>query len=192
MHSYELDGRGKIAIVLAAASVLLVWFSDVMLRYLGIEPRWWLSLPSFGGIYCVLHWLFDHYLWRWGALDKMRLARVPNLNGQWTGEIRSSYIPDGKPLRVSVLIRQRWSKLIIRLDAARSRSHSVSATLRVSDLPYPTLDYMYVNEPSPDARETMNAHRGTAMLELKGGVLTGEYYTGRGRREIGTIQLRRE
>ena len=87
---------------------------------------------------------------------------------------------------------QRWSKLIIRLDATSSRSHSVSATLRVGDLLYPALDYMYVNEPLLNALETMNAHRGTAMLELRGGVLAGEYYTGRGRREIGTIQLRRE
>ena len=192
MHSYELDGRGKVAITLAASSVLLVWLLDVMLGYLGIEPRWWLSLPSFGGIYATLHWLFDRYLWRWGVLDKIGLARVPNLNGRWTGEIQASYIADEKPLQVSVLIRQRWSKLVIRLDAARSRSHSVSATLRVSDLPYPTLDYMYVNEPSPNALETMHAHRGTAMLELRGGDLKGEYYTGRDRREIGAIQLRRE
>ena len=192
MHSYELDGRGRVAITLAAASVLLVWLSDVMLRYLGTEPRWWLSLPSFGGIYCVLHWLFDHYIWRWGWLDKIGFVRAPNLNGRWTGEIQSSYVPDGKPLQVSVLIRQRWSKLTIRLDATRSRSRSVSATLRVNVLPYPTLDYMYLNEPLPNALETMNTHRGTAMLELKDGVLEGEYYTGRGRREIGTIQLRRE
>ena len=192
MHSYEVDGRGRVAITLAAASVLLVWLLDVMLGYLGIEPRWWLSLPSFGGIYCALHWLFDHYLWRCAVLDKIGLVRVPNLNGQWAGEIQSSHVPDGKHLPVSVLIRQRWSKLIIRLDAARSRSHSVSATLRVNDLPYSTLDYMYVNEPLPNALETMNTHRGTAMLELKDGVLEGEYYTGRGRREIGTIQLRRE
>ena len=192
MHSYELDGRGKIAIVLAAASVLLVWLSDVILRYLGIEPRWWLSLPSFGGIYGALLWLFDHYLWRWGVLGKIGLARVPNLNGQWTGEVRSSYVPDGAILSVRVLIRQRWSKLAIRLEATQSRSDSILARLRTGDVVHPTLDYMYVNEPSPDALETMHAHRGTAMLELKDGVLEGEYYTGRGRQEIGTIHLRRE
>ena len=192
MHSYELDGRGRVAIVLAAASVLLVWLSDVMLRYLGIEPRWWLSLPSFGGFYGVLHWLFDHYLWRWGVFGTVGLARVPNLNGQWTGEVRSSYVPDGATLSVRVLIRQRWSKLAIRLEATQSRSDSIFARLRTGDVVHPTLDYMYVNEPGAGSQETMHAHRGTAMLELKDGALEGEYYTGRGRREIGTIQLRRE
>ena len=43
-----------------------------------------------------------------------------------------------------------------------------------------------------DAQGTMHTHRGTAMLELKGSVLEGDYYTGRDRREIGTIELRRE
>ena len=37
MHSYELDGRGKVAIALAVASVLLVWMLDVMLSFLGIR-----------------------------------------------------------------------------------------------------------------------------------------------------------
>ena len=154
MHSYELDGRGRVAITLAAASVLMVWLLDVMLSSLGIEPRWWLSLPSFGGFYGVLHWLFDRYLWRCAVLDKIGLARVPNLNGLWVGEIQSSYNPSGEPFQVSVLIRQRWSKLVVRLDATSSRSHSVSATLRVSDLAYPTLDYMYVNEPLPNPQST--------------------------------------
>ena len=108
MHSYELDGRGKVAITLAATSVLLVWLLDVMLGFLGIEPRWWLSLPSFGGFYGLLHWLFDRYLWHCVVLGKIGLVRVPSLNGQWTGEIQSSHIPDGTPLQVSVLIRQRW------------------------------------------------------------------------------------
>ena len=82
MHSYELDGRGKVAIALAVASVLLVWMLDVMLSFLGIEPRWWLSLPSFGSFYGVLHWLFDRYLWRCAALDRIGLVRVPNLMGE--------------------------------------------------------------------------------------------------------------
>ena len=192
MHSYELDGRGKVAIALATVSVLLVWLLDVLLNTVGIEPRWWMSLPSFGGFYVMLHWLFDHYLWRCAVLNKLGFVKAPNLNGTWTGEVRSSYVADVPPFPVSVLIKQRWSKLTIRLEAAYSTSHSVSATFRAGDLAFPILDYMYVNEPGSDAQETMHAHRGTAMLELKGMVLEGDYYTGRGRQEIGTIQLRRK
>ena len=192
MHSYELDGRGKVAVALAAGSVLLVWLLDVALGAVDFEPQWWLSLPSFGGFYGILYQSFDHYLWKWAVLRKLRLVSVPNLNGRWSGEVRSSYVSDVPSLPVSVLVRQRWSKLVIRLEAAHSRSHSVSATLRTRDLAYPTLDYMYRNEPKADAQGTMHTHRGTAMLELKGSVLEGDYYTGRDRREIGTIELRLE
>ena len=43
MHSYELDGRGKVVVVLAAGSVLLVWLLDVALGAADFEPQWWLS-----------------------------------------------------------------------------------------------------------------------------------------------------
>ena len=159
MHSYELVGRGRVAIALAVVSVLLVWLLDVLLNTVGVEPRWWLSLPSFGGFYGMLHWLFDHYLWRCAVLDKLGFVKASNLNGTWTGEVRSSYVMEASALPVSVHIKQRWSKLTIRLEAAHSTSYSVSATFRAVDLVYPTLDYMYVNEPRPAAEGTMHAHR---------------------------------
>ena len=56
------------------------------------------------------------------------------------------------------------------------------------DLPNPELHHLYVNEPHPTAPDTMNAHRGTATLRLKGAVLEGDYYTGRGRLEIGALK----
>ena len=192
MHSYELDGRGRVAIALAVFSVFLVWLLDMSLNAVGFEPDWWLSLPSFGGFYGILHRLFDQYLWRCAALKKLGLIRVPDLNGEWTGGIRSSHVPDGETIPVRVLIKQRWSKLAVRLEATHSSSDSVMARLSTGDVVQPTLDYMYVNEPGAGAWETMHAHRGTAMLEFKDGVLEGDYYTGRDRREIGTIRLQRK
>jgi len=55
------------------------------------------------------------------------------------------------------------------------------------------LIYEYINEPCGDAAETMHAHRGIAFLRLSGGgeQLEGGYYSGRGRTNYGTIQLRR-
>ena len=191
MHSYELDGRRRVAIALAVVSVFLVWLLAESLNAVGFEPDWWFSLPSFGGFYGILHRLFDQCLWRWAALGKLGLIRVPDLNGEWTGEIWSSYAPGGETTLVRVVIRQRWSKLAVRLEATHSSSDSVMARLKTGDVIHPTLDYMYVNEPVAGATETMHAHRGTAMLEFKDGVLEGDYYTGRDRREIGTIRLQR-
>ena len=191
MHSYELDGRGRVVVALALVSVILVWLLDMSLNAVGFEPDWWLSLPSFGGFYGAVYWLFDQFLWRWAALGKFGLIRVPDLNGEWTGEIGSSHTPGNQTISVRVTIKQRWSKLGVRLHATQSRSDSVMARLKTSDVIHPTLDYMYLNEPAASALATMHTHRGTATLVLKDGVLKGDYYTGRDRGEFGTIRLQR-
>ena len=157
---------GRVAIALAVVSVFLVWLLDMSFNAIGFEPDWWVTLPSFGGFYGILHGLFDRYLWRWAPLGKLGLIRVPDLNGEWTGEIRSSYVSGGETVPVRVIIKQRWSNLVVRLEAIHSKSDSVMARIKTGDVVHPTLDYMYVNEPEAGARETMHAHRGTAMLEL--------------------------
>ena len=189
MHSYELEGRGRVAVALAIASILMIWLLHVVLNAIDFEPQWWLSVPSFAGCYSSLYWLFDRYVWRLGLLRKLKLIQLPDLNGKWVGEVESSYSQDSHAHSVSVVIVQRWSKMLVRLETGNSRSHSVMASLRTIDLPNPELSYQYVNEPKSNAPGTMEMHRGTATLELIGSGLEGDYYTGRGRREVGTIKL---
>ena len=172
-------------------SVLLVWVFHVGLGAIDFEPQWWLSVPSFAGCYSGLYWLFDRYVWRLGLLRKLGLIQLPDLNGKWVGEVESSYGQDGRTHSVSVVILQRWSKMVLRLETEHSRSHSITASLRTIDLPTPELSYQYVNEPKSNAPGTMEMHRGTATLELTGYGLEGDYYTGRGRGEVGTIKLTR-
>lgn len=191
MHPYEIEGRGRIAIALAVASILLIWLLHVVLDAVDFDPQWWLSVPSFAGCYSGLHWLFDRYVWRLGLLRKLKLIQLPDINGKWAGEVESSYSPDGSAHLVSVVIMQRWSKILVRLESEHSRSRSIAASLRTADLPNPELSYQYVNEPKPNAPGTMEMHRGTATLELTGSGLEGDYYTGRGRGEVGTIKLSR-
>ena len=189
MHPYEVEGQGKVVVTLAAASILLVWLIHVGLDSFDFEPQWWLSVPSFAGCYSGLHWLFDRYVWRIGLLRKLKFIQLPDLSGRWNGEVKSSYSQDGRTDSVSVVILQRWSKILVRLESEHSRSRSITARLRTSDLPNPELSYQYVNEPKPNAPRTMEMHRGTTTLELTGYGLEGDYYTGRGRGEVGTIKL---
>ena len=191
MHSYETEGRGKVVVAIIAVSVLLVWLLHVGLAATNFEPRWWLSVPSFAGCYSVLYWLFDRYLWRLGLLRRLRLFRLPDLNGTWDGVVESSYNPDAGAHRVSVVIVQHWSKIVLRFETEHSRSTTTTGRLRTGDLPNPELSYQYVNEPKPNAPVTMEMHRGTATLELTDFGLEGDYYTGRGRGEVGTVELRR-
>ena len=191
MHSYEVEGRAKVVVSLAVASMLIVWLLHVVLDAIDFQPQWWLSVPSFAGCYSVLYWLFDRYVWRLGLLRRLKLFQLPDLDGKWVGEIESSYSQDGRAYSVSVVILQRWSKVLVRLETEHSRSRSVAATLRTIDLPNPELSYQYVNEPKPNAPGTMEMHRGTATLELIGSSFEGGYYTGRGRGEVGTVTLSR-
>ena len=160
-------------------------------RAIDFEPQWWVSVPSFAGCYSGLYWLFDRYVWKLGLLRKLRLIQMPDLNGNWVGEVESSYSHDGSAHSVSAIIAQRWSKMVLRFETEHSRSNSTTACLRTSDLPNPELSYQYVNEPKPNAPATMEMHKGTATLELIGSCLEGDYYTGRGRGEVGTVKLRK-
>ncbi len=191
MHPYEVEGQRKVVVALAAASILMVWLVHVVLDVIDFNPQWWLSVPSFAGSYSGLYWLFDRYVWKLGLLKKLNLVPLPNLNGKWVGEVKSSYNQGGIAQSVSVVILQRWTKMLVRLESEHSRSLSIAARLRTDDLPNPELSYQYVNEPKSNAPVTMEMHRGTATLELTGSGLEGDYYTGRGRGEVGTIKLRK-
>ena len=179
------------AVSLAVASILVIWLLHVVLDVVDFQPDWWLSVPSFAGCYSGLHWLFDRHVWRLALLRRLNLVQLPDLNGEWVGEVESSYSRDGRAHLVSVVILQRWSKMVLRLETEHSRSHSVTASLQTSDLPHTRFSYQYVNEPKSSAPDTMAMHRGTANLEVIGSALEGDYYTGRGRGEVGTIRLRR-
>jgi len=192
MHSYELEGRGKVVVALGVIGVFLVWFVDVGLTAVKFDPQWWLSVPSFAGFYSALYWLFDRHVWGWRVLGKLGLVQVPNLNGVWTGSVRSSYDDYKSNYPVTVVIRQRWSQITVRLDTDQSQSRSLAATFRVVDLPCPELSYLYMNEPNPGASAAMNSHRGTVDLEFRENALEGHYYTGRGRMTNGIMSLTRE
>ena len=190
MHSYEADGRTRVIIALAAVSVLLAWLLNAGLDSVDVQLSWWIDAPSVAAFFSAAYWAFDRYVWRLDVLRKIGFVHVPNLDGKWNGEVKSSH-GDGSSQPVSVVIYQRWSKMVIRLDTEQSRSHSTLAAIKTDDAIAPDLTYLYFNEPRPDAQGTMEAHRGTAQLELSGEALVGIYYSGRGRREMGTIALKR-
>ncbi|MCY4436194.1 MAG: hypothetical protein OXE05_02530 [Chloroflexi bacterium] len=192
VHPYQADSREWVLVSLAIVSVLLVWLLDVGLDSISFEPPWWISAPSFVGIYTLLYKVFDLHLWRLGLLRSLKLVEVPDLNGKWSGWVKSSHTQSTVANPVSVYIRQSWSKIVFRLETEHSRSNSIAAAIRTDDLPYPEFVHLYVNEPKSTALDTMNIHKGTATLELKGTILEGEYYSGRGRREFGTLRLCRD
>ena len=191
MHSYDAEGRPRITAFLAVCSILVVWLLHAGLGAVDYQPQWWLSVPSFAGVFSILIWAFDRRIWRLGLLRKFGAMPVPDLNGKWEGEIWSSYDLNGPGYAVSMVIRQRWTRMVITLETEASQSRSIVASLRSDDVPTPRLSYLYVNEPKAPAPETMNIHNGTTVLELKENVLEGSYYTGRGRTTYGAVKVTR-
>ncbi len=189
MHSYDAEGRGRIYAGMAVLSVGLVWAIDRGLNVTSIDPPWWLSAPSVAGAYAILYWLFDRHVWRWRLIRRLGLLSVPDLNGQWSGEIDSSFGDEGTKRNVKVNILQRWSSMLITLQADESSSHSTMAALRARDIDSPELTYTYANEPRARATDAMQSHRGTCTLRLAAGRLEGNYYTGRGRGTVGELKL---
>ncbi|HET7207368.1 MAG TPA: hypothetical protein VFI95_12395 [Terriglobales bacterium] len=198
-HTYSTDSAERryvpffIAIAAIAATFTVFHFLD---RY-QITVPWWATPPiDTMAFYGVFYELFDRWVWKCGPLHKLRIIRVPNLSGIWTGRvepIETNGVSAGLGVKadLSIQIRQTWTTMLIIGDAALSQSHSLSANLLTSG--ECTLSYEYLNEPRPSAPSTMHAHRGVARVMVLGNCarLDGEYYSGRDRQNIGTIHLRR-
>lgn len=192
MHLYATDADEKraVASVLAVLSVGATLLFQSALDAAKLLVPWWVDAPSVVGFFGLLHLLFDSYLWR-VKLGAVRFSRIPNLSGEWSGTVRSSFDGVSTETQVTVHIVQTWSRIAIKLETERSRSKSLIAAVSTEESGQHGVTYEYLNEPKPGALSTMHAHRGTAHLYLSvdGTVLDGDYYTGRDRHSSGHLRL---
>ena len=192
MNSYVPNNRRGVVSVLLVVSIGLVGAINAALNTVEFEFQWIVNPFSVAGIFGLLYFMFDRFIWKWRLLRRFDIVTIPDLNGVWRGEIKSSYDQGGQPLQVSVVVSQRWSKILVELDTEESRSKSVAASFLTSGSSSPELVYAYVNEPKPLAKKPMEMHKGTARLAFTGQDLEGDYYTGRGRVTVGSIRLTRK
>lgn len=196
MHPYATDSpeRRNIIFGLAVLSVSLAYLLHAGISLLDIQFPWWAESPSMMGIFGLLYQLFEKRLWRWNILRRMGIVRIPDLNGEWSVEGRTTF-DSGKNFSASAIIKQTWTKISVWLETAESTSHSISASILIEQPGGITLSYEYRNEPKqkPDVPSTMHAHRGTTVLRLKGKgyELEGEYYSGRDRLNYGTLLFKK-
>ncbi len=194
MHDYAIDSRERVFVVriLFMAGALVSAVAAVLIPSDLTPMRWLLPIPSIALVFGVSYWAFDNWLWRWRFLRVMRLISVPDLRGAWTGMIASSYTGFEKTQQVTVTIEQTWTKMVVRLNAAESRSWSITASVLTNAPEGVVLTYLFDNEPEAESVRTMQRFRGTAVLAISApGRLEGYYYTGRGRESHGSIKLRR-
>lgn len=192
MNSYVPNNSWRVVSVLLVASIVLVGIINAVLNTVDFGLQWIVRPFSVAGLFGLLYFMFDRFIWKWHLLRRLDIVTIPDLNGAWSGEIESSHDQGSQPLQVSVVISQRWSKILVELETEESHSKSVAASFLTSYSSSPELVYAYVNEPKPNAQKSMEMHKGTARLVFTGQALEGDYYTGRGRVTVGSIRLTRK
>ena len=179
--------------ILFLASALVAGIAATLIPSDVLPMRWLLPLQSIALVFGISYWAFDNWLWRWRFLRVMRLISVPDLRGAWTGTVASSYTGFERQLPVTVTIEQTWTEMVVRLNAAESRSWSLTASVLTNAPEGLVLTYLFDNEPEAESDRTMQRFRGTTVLvHVAPDRLEGHYYTGRGRGTHGALRLRRE
>lgn len=189
MHAYSIDTneRKNILLVLAVISIVFSWGFYKILGYYQLSLPWWVESPSVLFFYGLFFIIFDKWLWQY--LEKVNLIKTPNLTGEWNGNLKSSFNNHSSEIKATLKILQTWTKIKILLTTNQSSSHSESASIVIDTPEEKYLSYQYINDPKSNAVETMNIHRGTVRLvfDEKKNTLEGEYYSGRGRQNFGSL-----
>ncbi|QQS16038.1 MAG: hypothetical protein IPK84_01620 [Candidatus Moraniibacteriota bacterium] len=189
MHPYSTDTaeRRFVPLLLSVAAILTAWGFGHLLEILNIAVPWWFDAPSVMGFYAIFYNLFDNYLWRWNLLRFLRLVKTPCISGEWHGTAVSSF--NNEQQEVSLRIKQTWTSIELILTAPESQSHSLIAAFSLESPGGSMLTYQYQSDPRMGSPDSMQIHYGTTRLMIKGNLIEGDYYSGRGRQNTGTLSL---
>ncbi|MFH2069117.1 MAG: hypothetical protein ABII89_06635 [Candidatus Omnitrophota bacterium] len=194
MHAYSVDTdeRKSILLVLAIISIVFSWCFYKLLSNYKISLPWWIENPSVLFFYGLFFIIFDKWLWKY--FRKIKLVKIPNLNGEWKGNLKSSFDNHSSEVKSTLRIFQTWTKIKILLNTGQSSSHSEAVSIVIDAPEGKYLSYQYINEPKSNAVKTMSIHRGTVRLvfDEKKDVLQGEYYSGRDRQNFGSLYFVRK
>lgn len=198
MHPYATDSseRRFVPFLLAVLGILAAWGLGWIVKTIQMAVPWWLDTPAVMGFYGLFYKLFDSWLWQTSILRSLKLVKVPNLNGVWSGTVSSSFNEYAVKHDATITIHQTWTQISIRLQSGASESHSLSGMILAETLSSKLINYEYRNEPKPHALNTMHAHRGAGRVTLSESngidVLEGEYFTGRDRQTVGRMYFERK
>ena len=186
--------RNRVIIVAVLVSVGLAWLFAQVTTTLGITVPWWIDAPSVMGFFGLVLAFYNVFLWKTWPFRVLPWFYIPNLSGKWVVKIESSYRGLNSSIEGTAVVRQTAFRMCISLQTPNSSSYSTSASLlRTDRFSTHELVYHYQNSPKPGVPKTMAMHHGTTWLQVSddGECLEGEYYTGRGRQNYGTIVFTR-
>lgn len=134
----------------------------------------------------IFYIIFSKYFWKHKIFHKW-LVPYPNLQGTWTGVLKSTWInpktnKSVEPIPVQFCIRQDFENIHISMYTKESSSFSQAARFILESDDTISLSYTYSNKPQATVRDRSEIHDGAAYLriiESKKLRLEGEYWTSR-------------
>jgi hypothetical protein len=190
MHPYSWNSKtAKVARYgLIAPAILSIW----PLLLLPMEMPNWVFGPIALLFYLLYYELFDRVLWRVSVFRALRIVDVPDLNGVWEASLKSSFSHLQTEHRIFVRIRQTWTRISVTSEMPDAVSTSVAAAVRMTEK---TVELIYTFDSRSKGKDgrVMQKHSGTAWLRLSPDrtQFAGQYFTGRGRNNVGSLRLRR-
>lgn len=181
-------------LILVGISTLITYTISGILEKNGVRIPWYIETPSIPGIYALLFWIFDKYLWKYNFFKKIGIIIADDLSGEWEGFSISSYDNQDNKIKTKIIIEQSATKIKVYGLFNQSKSVSIHENFGYSEIDNKVaLYYFFRNEPSYNAVETMAIHEGSVKLlhDSKNKVLCGYYFSGRNRNNYGTIEVRK-
>lgn len=212
MHPYSVSSARwrKIGYLMLLAVFSAGYFQDSLVSLFSVLP--FLNkntvppgLPTFS-IFAIFYFFWNKYLWRFPLIQ--RFTTPPDLNGEWTGTIKSSHNQNAGPNLASdggfetkedpseesprMEIDQTWSSINVTIEFNSSYSLSTSAAF-LMDYTDPVLRITYRNHPKGLSNGNLSIHEGTNDLRLQVSnnqyILSGNYYTDQHRDNYGVVKF---
>lgn len=126
-------------------------------------------------IYSILSFLFEKWIWKFPGIRRMH--GIPNLNGHWEGELRSSYSEESIPMKLDVI--QTWSEISFRSTFPKSTSSSNTAAIHMEDNRGVSIYFGFHNN-STDIETGMQSYDGYNILTMVDkNTLSARYFNNR-------------
>ncbi len=181
-------------LTLFALSISVTFAFSNLMTIFEIKIPFFVSLPSIIGVYSLLFYIFNNYLWKLRIFNKIGIIKSEDLSGKWVGYIKSSYDNMQSNIDTELEIKQTATNIKVHGKFNNSKSVSINENFAFSDIDNSiALFYFYKNEPNYDAVDTMAMHEGSVKLvfDKEKNTLTGSYYSGRDRNNHGTIFVKK-
>ncbi len=108
-YPYSSDSSERLHFLAHAAwiSILIVYLlhtgREALLKTYQIEIPWWIETPTYAAITWGLFASAIHHAWRWNWFRMLFRVKIPDLNGEWSGELESNYAI-GRPIPCKLVI----------------------------------------------------------------------------------------